>query len=188
MIESSTDLVSRQIAGGDIDGVVLKKLKENVDLRGSFTEVYNHRWNIDLDAVQWSYVKSEANVFRGLHFHKRHDEYFCLVSGHSQLGLKDMRPNSPTYLNWQLYDLHGDDLAALIFPRGLLHGWYFFTKSLHLQSVSESYVDYGKDDNWGVYWNDPDLGFPWSFTDPVISTRAGDFPDLPSFIEAIGDF
>lgn len=52
MIESTTQLVSRQIAGGDIEGVVLKKLKENIDPRGSFTEVYNHRWDIDLDAVQ----------------------------------------------------------------------------------------------------------------------------------------
>lgn len=187
MVEND-QLISKQVAGLEIEGVVLKRLKENIDPRGSFTEVYNHRWDLDLQAVQWSYVKSEANVFRGLHFHKRHDEYFSLVSGHAQLGLKDMRPDSPTYLNWQLFDLHGDDMAALIFPRGLLHGWYFFTPSVHLQSVSESYVDYGKDDNWGVYWNDSDLGFPWSFTDPIISTRASDFPDLDSFIEAIGRF
>ncbi|MBY5952696.1 dTDP-4-dehydrorhamnose 3,5-epimerase family protein [Algoriphagus marincola] len=179
---------SRLIAGQEIEGVVLKTLKENIDYRGSFTEVFNHRWNLDLNAVQWSYVKSESNVFRGLHFHKRHDEYFCIVSGHCELGLKDMRPDSPTYLNWQLYELFGDDLAALVFPRGLLHGWYFFTPSVHLQSVSESYVDYGKDDNWGVYWNDKDLGIPWSFTDPIISTRASDFPDLLSFINAIGAF
>jgi dTDP-4-dehydrorhamnose 3,5-epimerase len=188
MIGASLKVNSLQIGGSEIDGVVFKQLKENEDHRGSFTEVYNHRWDLELEAVQWSYVKSEANVFRGLHFHKRHDEYFCLVSGHCQLGLKDMRPNSPTYLNWQLYDLHGSDLSALIFPRGLLHGWYFFTPSVHLQSVSESYVDYGKDDNWGVYWKDPALGIPWGFTHPVISNRASDFPTLDSFIEAIGDF
>ena len=182
------NISSKKIAGAEIAGVVLKNLKENEDYRGSFTEVYNHRWNLELEAVQWSYVKSEANVFRGLHFHKRHDEYFCLVSGHCQLGLKDMRPNSPTYLNWQLYELHGSDLSALIFPRGLLHGWFFFKPSIHLQSVSESYVDYGKDDNWGVYCKDPALGIPWGFTHPVLSNRASDFPTLDSFIEAIGDF
>jgi dTDP-4-dehydrorhamnose 3,5-epimerase len=184
----SAPLVSSLISGSQIDGVVLKNLKENADERGSFTEVFNHRWNLDLNAVQWSFVKSEPNVYRGMHFHKRHDEYFCLVEGHSQVGLKDMRPNSPTYLDWSLYDLRGQNLAALIFPRGLLHGWYFFTKSVHLQSVSESYLDYGKDDNWGCNWNDPELGIPWDFTNPVMSTRAGDFPTLKSFIEAVGDF
>ena len=123
MIGASLKVNSLQIGGSEIDGVVFKQLKENEDHRGSFTEVYNHRWDLELEAVQWSYVKSEANVFRGLHFHKRHDEYFCLVSGHCQLGLKDMRPNSPTYLNWQLYDLHGSDLSALIFPRRSAVSW-----------------------------------------------------------------
>lgn len=179
---------SKQVSGGHIDGVVLKSLKENHDDRGSFTEIFNHRWEMDLNAVQWSLVKSDQNVYRGMHFHKRHDEYFCLIEGHCQLGLKDMRPHSPTYLSSALFELRGEDLAALIFPRGLLHGWYFFTKSVHIQSVSESYVDYGKDDNWGCAWNDPELGIPWSFENPLVSTRAGDFPNLKSFISGIGSF
>jgi dTDP-4-dehydrorhamnose 3,5-epimerase len=179
---------SRLIAGTEIFGVTLKKLKEHQDYRGSFTEIFNHRWDLDLEAVQWSLVKSEANVYRGMHFHKRHDEYFCLIQGKCELGLKDMRTESPTYLQWSLYELWAEDLAALVFPRGLLHGWYFFVPSIHAQSVSESYVDYGKDDNWGVVWNDPDLGIPWSFNDPKVSHRAGDFPDLESFIAGIAPF
>lgn len=184
----SEEKKSRLIAGTEIDGVVLKKLAEHQDHRGSFTEIFNHRWNLDLNAVQWSLVKSETNVYRGMHFHKRHDEYFCLIQGKCELGLKDMRSNSPTYLHWSLYELYGEDLAALVFPRGLLHGWYFHAPSIHAQSVSESYVDYGKDDNWGVVWNNPELGIPWSFKDPIVSKRAGDFPDLKSFIQGIAPF
>jgi len=179
---------SRMKAGSQISGVVLRHLAENKDYRGSFTEIFNHRWNLDLDAVQWSLVKSEANVYRGMHFHKRHDEYFCLIHGKCELGLKDMRSDSPTYLQWSQYELWAEDLTALIFPRGLLHGWYFPEPSIHAQSVSESYVDYGKDDNWGVVWNDPDLGIPWSFDEPIVSNRAGDFPDLKSFIAGIAPF
>jgi len=179
---------SRLVAGAEIDGVILKKLDEHKDYRGSFTEIFNHRWNLDLDAVQWSLVRSAANVYRGMHFHKRHDEYFCLIQGECELGLKDMRSDSPTYLEWSKYELHGEDLAALVFPRGLLHGWYFPVASVHAQSVSESYVDYGKDDNWGVVWNDPDIGVPWSFDDPIVSHRAQDFPDLDSFKKAIAPF
>jgi dTDP-4-dehydrorhamnose 3,5-epimerase len=179
---------SRLIAGTEIHGVFLKKLTEHKDFRGSFTEIFNHHWDLNLDAVQWSLVKSMANVFRGMHFHKRHDEYFCLIEGKCELGLKDMRSDSPTYLQWSLYELHGDDLAALIFPRGLLHGWYFPISSVHAQSVSESYIDYGKDDNMGVVWNDPNLGIPWSFETPIVSNRAGDFPDLDSFIKGIAPF
>jgi dTDP-4-dehydrorhamnose 3,5-epimerase len=93
---------SRLVAGIEIHGVTLKKLTEHKDNRGSFTEIFNHRWDLGLHAVQWSLVKSSVNVFRGMHFHKRHDEYFCLVDGKCELGLKDMRSDSPTYLQWSL--------------------------------------------------------------------------------------
>ena len=66
----------------------------------------------------------------------------------------------------------------LTFPAHLLHGWYFHTRALHLQAVSESYADYGCDDNLGVHWSDPELGIPWDFADPILSPRAAGFGSL----------
>lgn len=166
---------SSQIAGGQIDGVDFIKTKENKDHRGSFTEVFQQHWKTCLDPVQWSVVKSKAEVFRGMHLHLRHDEYFSLLSGHCYVALKDVREESPTNGEFSLYELHEDDMAALIFPKGLLHGWYFIEDSLHIQAVSEAYVDYHADDNWGVYWDAEDLGIPWPFKKATVSARAQDF-------------
>lgn len=176
------------IHGSDIYNSRLVRLKENTDDRGSFTEVFQRHWGTVLDPVQWSLVKSEAFVFRGMHYHARHDEYFCLIQGSCFLGLKDIRPDSPTFLQHSLYYLTGRDMCALIFPKGIVHGWYFPEPSMHVQSVSEAYVDYGKDDNFGCQWNDADLGIPWPFDFVLLSERAkkfGKLKDLPPFSKMV---
>ena len=169
-------MTSSLISGSPIDGVELRKLTEHTDHRGSFAEVFQRHWGTCMAPVQWSVVKSAPQVFRGMHLHLRHDEYFSLLTGHAYVGLKDVRKGSPTDGVYALYELHADDIAAIIFPRGLLHGWYFLEPSIHLQAVSEAYADYHSDDNWGVYWNAADLGIPWPFKTATVSHRAGDFP------------
>lgn len=175
----SITLKSKLISGTEIKGVSLRKLSEQTDSRGSFTEIFQKNWNAALkEGVQWSVVKSKTGVFRGMHLHRRHDEFFCLIKGKCLVGLKDIRQGSSTENEYALYQLHENDLNSLIFPAGLLHGWYFFEDSLHIQAVSESYTDYKDDDNIGCIWSDPDLGIPWPFQNPELSERAKNFPKL----------
>lgn len=163
------------ISGVDLEGVELHQLDKNVDSRGSFTEIFHKSWKSCIDPVQWSAVESGPGVFRGMHYHSRHDEYFCLITGRCLVGLKDLRAGSPTENGYSLYELNEDSPAAITFPRGILHGWYFFERAVHIQSVSESYNDYSADDNLGCRWNDKDLGIPWPFKDAVVSERAANF-------------
>ncbi|MEO0733872.1 MAG: dTDP-4-dehydrorhamnose 3,5-epimerase family protein [Bacteroidota bacterium] len=180
---------SKLLAGATIHQAELRKVTENRDHRGSFTEIFQDHWGTCLqEAPQWSAVKSGAGVFRGMHLHLRHDEYFTLLSGHCLVALKDVRPGSPTKGVFSLYELHEDDMAAVIFPRGLLHGWYFFRRSLHVQAVSEAYVDYHADDNHGVHWQAPDLGIPWPFTEATLSPRAQDFTTEAALLASIKEW
>ena len=127
------------IYGGGIKGAQLHSLAENRDHRGSFTEFFKAQFDSCIQPVQWSVVRSKPHVFRGCHLHKRHDEFFCLLEGTCLVGLKDIRPNSKTRGISSLYKLYDSDLAALSFPRGVVHGWYFFENSIHLQAVSEAF-------------------------------------------------
>jgi dTDP-4-dehydrorhamnose 3,5-epimerase len=174
--------------GRTIHGVEFRRLKMNHDFRGCFTEVFQEYWKTCIKPVQWSVVHSHRNVFRGLYLHRRHEEYISVVTGHASVGLRDIRPWSPTRGAWSLYELHGSDLACITFPLGLLHGWYFHEESIHLQSVSAAYIDYGQQDNWGCHWSDPELEIPWPFTDPILAKRASDFPTMRQLIEALGDW
>ncbi|WP_080237899.1 dTDP-4-dehydrorhamnose 3,5-epimerase family protein [Spirosoma rigui] len=173
---------SQLIAGITLHGVDLKVMNEERDQRGSFTETFATHWRAAIEPTQWSMVRSAAHVLRGLHIHQRHDEYFCLIDGHCLVGLYDVRPDSPTYQQHSLYELFGTDLKAVIFPTGLLHGWYFYEPSMHLQAVSESYKDYAHDDNFGCRWDDPELGIPWGIINPILSERATSFPPLADLL------
>ena len=178
---------SRLVAGHQIEGVELRLLDMRRDQRGSFTEVFQADWQSGIAPVQWSVVHSRAGVFRGMHLHRRHDEYFAVVSGRASVGLRDIRPRSATLEAWSLYELSDTELACLIFPSGLLHGWYFHEASIHLQAVSEPYSDYAGDDNWGCRWSDPALEIPWPFTDePIVTERAQTFPSLDELVVLLG--
>lgn len=177
--------VSRLIAGVPLDGVELRWLNENPDQRGSFTELFAQEWGVGISPVQWSMVRSEPNVLRGLHIHQRHDEWFCLIEGHCLVGLYDTRCDSQTFGQHALYELSGTDLKTVSFPAGLLHGWYYYTPSIHLQAVSESYCNYAGDDNAGCRWNDPALGIPWAISEPILSERAAHFPPLSDLLAAL---
>lgn len=172
---------SRLAEGQAIEGVELFSLKVNRDDRGEFTEVFKSTWNSPLEPEQFSLVRSERNVMRGCHLHWHHDEYFCLISGAASVGLRDERPDSPTRNNWSLYFLCEEDMAALVFPSGLVHGWYFHERSVHLQGVSEVYDTYNSYDNHRINWLDPDLEIPWPSSEGVLTDLATDAPSLKEF-------
>ena len=175
------------VAGAIIDGVELRQLNEIADQRGSFTETFALQWGLCIVPEQWSIVRSQTHVLRGLHIHQRHDEYFCLLSGHCQVGLYDARADSQTYRQHALYELFGTDMKALSFPAGVLHGWYFFTPSIHLQAVSECYSNYADNDNLGCRWDDPALNIPWGISDPILSDRAARFPLLTGLLASLAN-
>jgi len=175
------------ISGEPLHGVVLRNLSPSKDQRGSFTEVFQSHWPGPIDPVQWSVVHSVANVLRGLHLHLNHDEYFMVVEGKSFVGLRDVRLDSPTRNRSCLFELSGTDPVALMFPRGILHGWYFPESSFHVQAVSESYKDYSAYDNLGCSWSDPALEIPWPCSDPILSERARDFRSLKELLATISE-
>ncbi|MEM6460786.1 MAG: dTDP-4-dehydrorhamnose 3,5-epimerase family protein [Pseudomonadota bacterium] len=171
------DSVSKErflIAGSNLSGVEITRGVKHVDARGSFTEMYCDEWGLCIRPSQWSVVESEARVLRGMHLHKRHDEYFSVISGHACVGLYDIRPDSPTFAQSCLIDLPDTERIFVSFPRGIIHGWYFFERTFHLQAVSESYVDYHKDDNIRCSWADPKLNIAWPDLDPIVSELASD--------------
>ncbi len=169
-----------------IAGVRLLELVAHPDERGTFTELFCDHWETPIDPSQWSLVRSNAGVFRGLHVHTRHDEYFSVVSGHASVGLIDIRPDSPTYMQSDLIDMPANADLAVAFPEGLLHGWYFHEPTVHVQAVSEAYEFYSEDDNNGCCWNDPALPIEWPFDACLTTPKHDAFPPLADLLDRLG--
>lgn len=171
------------LLGRMIDGARLRSLEVHVDARGSFTEFFSKSWGEGEPPAQWSAVASDTGVLRGMHLHRRHDEGFLLLKGRVSVGLRDIRPGSPTEGVSSLFRFSGDELIYLTFPRGIVHGWFFHEPSLHLQSVSETFAEYGDDDNLGCHWSDPALDIPWPGRPTLVASRADGFGSLAALVD-----
>jgi len=160
----------------DIHGVTIVRLTRHPDDRGSMTEIYRREWLPSLrEMVQANLSRSRPNVLRGLHFHRRQADYWCVLEGEARVGLFDLRAGSPTEGVASVVDLAEDDLRCLLIPRGVAHGFFTGAGLLLQYLVDEAYSG---TDEFGVAWDDPDLGIDWGGADPVLSERDRSNPSL----------
>ena len=170
-----------------IQGVLRHRLQAHADARGSFTEIWMDRWPLPIAPRQWALVHSTPGTQRGMHLHLRHDECVLATAGRMLVGLHDLRPDSPSSGHGELIELSAEVPELLVFPPGVVHGWYFPEGGTHLQAVSEPFAEYGEDDNLGCHWADPELGIHWPGQPTTLSPRAQAFPSLAQLREQISD-
>ena len=125
-------------------------------------------WDTGLSPVQWNFVHSAPGVLRGVHVHVKHSDYLVFLSGRVSVGLKDLRPGSPTAGLAALITLGAGELEALVVPPGVAHGFYFHEEATHLYAVNR-YFD--ESDEFGCRFDDPALGIAWPFAQPTLSER-----------------
>ena len=149
-------------------GVHLRQLTMNRDHRGMLAEIFRNSWETNVAPLQWNVTHTEARVLRGVHVHVRHTDYLVTLSGRASIGLRDLRPGSPTERMTALVEMSGEQLAGLTIPPGVAHGFYFHEPSIQLYAVSE-YWDV--DDELGCHWADPELEIAWPITSAIVSER-----------------
>lgn len=146
----------------------IQNLTTHVDPRGQLTEIFRASWIPDYQALQWNFVRSRANVLRGVHVHVQHSDYLVCLAGTMVLGLVDIRPESPTTGMAATITLTGSALQAALIPPGVAHGFHFPEPSLLCYSTSHYWNTL---DEIGCRWDDPALGLDWTVTDPELSLR-----------------
>jgi dTDP-4-dehydrorhamnose 3,5-epimerase len=153
-----------------IEGVELISLTAHEDGRGSLTEVFRRDWIPSAGAmIQANLSISNGGVLRGMHFHRAQTDYWCLLAGSAFVGLYDLREGSPTVATKAEIRLTADlGRQALLIPPGVAHGFYAET-DLMLAYFVDRYFD-GQDE-FGVMWNDPNVGIAWPARNPELSER-----------------
>ena len=160
-----------------IAGVRRLSLEANPDSRGALTELCRHSW---LEAsevpVQWNLVRSDAGVLRGLHWHNVRFDYLVPVSGRIVVGLVDLRVGSPHERVATTVELR-TERDALVIPPGVAHGFFSPEPTLALYAITEFW---DAADEFGVRWDDEDLGVPWpgDVREPTLSDRDAALPSL----------
>ena len=163
-----------------IDGVVLFEPTVHGDERGFFVETFREDalggLGIDADFVQDNHSRSEARVLRGIHRQAGQAKLVRCPSGRIWDVAVDLRPDSPTYKQWEGYDLDGSKHHQLFIPDGFGHGFCVLSDSADVIYRVSSY--YEPELETGVAWDDPEIGIDWPIDDPVLSERDKSAPNL----------
>jgi dTDP-4-dehydrorhamnose 3,5-epimerase len=133
------------------------------------------------DRVQINRSDSKKGVLRGLHYHHQQIDYWYVIEGVLRAAVVDIRPNSATYLNTITIEMGGENNIGLFIPSGVAHGFYAIT-DVTLTYVIDNYFDGGRDE-YGVAWNDPQIGMDWGTVDPILSDRDRNNPLLRDIVE-----
>jgi dTDP-4-dehydrorhamnose 3,5-epimerase len=98
-----------------------------------------------------------------------------VVQGTAFIGLFDARAGSPTEGTGMGFELSAEDFTTLYIPKGVAHG-YYTRDGLLLNYLVDEYYTGG--DEFGIAWDDPELGIAWPATDPILSDRDRSNPPL----------
>ena len=167
------------VAGALPHDVLLTLLDPHRDDRGTFIELFREAWPTGVHPIQWNVVASEAGVLRGVHVHPRHDDYLTVIRGAAEVGLRDLREDSPTAGVATCLKLVAECPTAISIPHGVAHGFYFSEASTHVYAVSH-YWDSA--DELGCRWDDPALEIPWPQREAQISPRDAALPPLATLL------
>lgn len=167
------------IAESDIIlGVQIAKPRAFGDERGRFMETFRKEWfpQRSWDTIQTNCSESVGGVVRGLHYHFKQVDYWCIMHGRIRAALVDIRPNSPTFGATQTIDMDSDERTGLFIPVGVAHGFATLSERIILTYIVDNYYD--NSDELGIAWNDPALNIDWGLENPTISQRDAQNPRL----------
>ena len=88
----------------------------------------------------------------------------------------DLRPDSPTWRQWDSFELTADNRRMLYVPPGLAHGYLTLTDDAEMFYQASS--PWAPKAEGGVRWNDPAFAIKWPFEPTVISEKDQTWPLL----------
>jgi dTDP-4-dehydrorhamnose 3,5-epimerase len=167
-----------------IDGLVVIEPKVFGDNRGWFMETYSgaklEENGIDIKFVQDNQSYSaHKNTLRGLHFQlapKSQTKLVRCTRGKIIDVAVDLRKDSPTYKKWFSIELTDENKKQLFIPKGFAHGFLTLTDDVEIQYKCDEY--YSPEHDRSIRFDDAEIGVQWGTTDPILSQKDIDAPEL----------
>ena len=115
---------------------------------------------------------SRTGAVRGLHCqHPPHAEMKMVrcLRGRVWDVAVDLRPNSPTFLQWHAQELVQDDAQMLVIPEGFAHGFQVLDAESELLYLHTAF--YHPPSEGGLRYDDPRLAITWPLPPQDLSPR-----------------
>ena len=175
----------------EIEGLKLVTPKKFGDDRGFFCETHNastwEKAGLHYQFVQDNHSLSrDVGTVRGLHFQTppfAQDKLVRVLQGRILDVAVDLRRSSPTFGRHVAVELSRENWRQLLVPIGFAHG--FVTLEPDTEVIYKVTNFYSPTNDFGVAWNDPDLGIDWgvSAQKAVLSAKDQKLPRLRDVAE-----
>jgi dTDP-4-dehydrorhamnose 3,5-epimerase len=148
-----------------LDGPVLISPMVHPDERGFFQETYRRNAFAELgihdDFVQDNHSRSVRGVVRGMHFQVGDGVAKLLRCARGRIldVLVDIRRGSPSFGEWEAFELSDENLHQVYCPIGFAHGFCVLSEQADVMYKQTSY--YAAPLERGIAYDDPDVAIAW---------------------------
>jgi len=148
-----------------IDGPMLIKPRVFGDERGFFMETYRRdkftELGIPEEMKQDNHSRSAAKIVRGMHFQIGDGAAKLVRCGRGAIYdvVVDLRQGSPTYGEWEGFELSDENHHVVYCPVGFAHGFCVLSDVADVMYKQSNY--YADETERGISYRDPDVGIEW---------------------------
>ena len=148
-----------------LDGPVLIQPRVLPDSRGFFHETYRRdaleELGIGADFVQDNHSRSTRGVVRGMHFQIGSGQAKLIRCARGSIvdAIVDIRRGSPTFGEWEAFELDDVGLRQLFVPVGFAHGFCVTSDVADVVYKCSAYYD--DELERGIAYDDPAVGIEW---------------------------
>jgi dTDP-4-dehydrorhamnose 3,5-epimerase len=169
-----------------ISGPILIQPSVFGDERGFFVETYRREWHSAAgiptgdEFIQDNHSRSMRGVVRGLHFHVGSGVAKLVRCARGSIldVVVDLRRGSPSYGEWEGFELDDESMRILYVPVGFAHGFCVLSDVADVMYKQTAYFDPAVER--GIAWDDPEVGVRWPLPreELVVSARDSSAPSL----------
>jgi dTDP-4-dehydrorhamnose 3,5-epimerase len=148
-----------------LDGPILIEPRVLGDERGFFCETYRHEVFAELgipeEMVQDNHSRSGKGIVRGMHFQIGQGAAKLVRCARGAIVdvMVDIRRGSPTFGEWEAFELTEENMRSAYCPIGFAHGFCVVSEVADVMYKQSNY--YADETERGIAFNDPDVAIEW---------------------------
>jgi dTDP-4-dehydrorhamnose 3,5-epimerase len=167
-----------------LNGAYTIDLDKREDERGFFARLFCINEfdgeGMDRNVVQINNsLSKDKGTLRGIHYQlspKAETKIVRCIKGSLWDVIVDLRPDSPTFLQWFGETLSAENRRMMFVPKGFGHG--FVTLEPDTEVIYLVTEFYSPQHERGLRWNDPKIGIEWPIEPVIISDKDKNHKDF----------